>query len=73
MQICHGRVQPLPRAGSEHVNSAIFFSGDSKWIYAITLTTNDITEENIEAGQRLFDQILPAPSAVEGATFRFVQ
>lgn len=56
-------IQPLPRAGAEHVNSSLFFSRDLQFIYSITLTTNNITEENIEVGQKLFSQIL--------ATFRF--
>ena len=61
----HEAIQPLPRSGSEHINSTIFFSKDFKSIYTLTLTTNNITEATIEEGQKLFDQIL--------STFRFVE
>ena len=57
-------MQYLPRAGSENVNSVYFFSKDQKQIYTIELTTNVKTEEQIEKGQKLFDQII--------STFKFL-
>ncbi len=58
-------IQPLPRAGSEHVNSVFFFSKDSTFIYGLTFAPNTISEAKIEEGQELFDQIL--------STFRFFE
>jgi len=58
-------IQPLPRAGNEHVSSAMFFSEDSKFIYTVMLTTNNVTAVNIEVGKTLFDQIL--------STFKFLR
>jgi len=45
--------QPLPRAGSEDVNSAVFFSVDAKAIYTLELKAVDIG-----GGRKLFEQIL---------------
>lgn len=60
--------QPLPRAGSENVNSTMFFSKDSKFIYTIELKTGktalDVSGADINDGQKLFDQIL--------STFKFI-
>lgn len=64
--------QPLPRAGSENINSIVFFSKDSKFIYTLELQTgstafgdtpSDTSEADVEEGQKLFDQII--------STFRF--
>ncbi|GAG38508.1 unnamed protein product, partial [marine sediment metagenome] len=60
--------QPLPRAGSENINSVIFFSKDSEVIYTLDLKTGntalDTPETDVEEGQRLFNQIL--------STFKFL-
>lgn len=54
--------QPLPRAGSENINSVSFLSPDSKSIYTIWLKTGDTSlntsEDDIKQGQDLFSQIL---------------
>jgi len=59
--------QTLPRAGSENVNVVMFFSKDSKFIYALELqtgsTSSDASETDVEEGKKLFDQIL--------STFKF--
>lgn len=60
--------QPLPRAGSENVNSVYFFSKDLKTIYNATLKTDDSSlntpEAEIVEGQKLFSKILE--------TFKFI-
>ncbi|MBU1016832.1 hypothetical protein KJ678_01560, partial [Patescibacteria group bacterium] len=60
--------QPLPRAGSENINSVMFFSKDSKTIYTLELKTGntalDTSESDVNEGQRLFNQIIE--------TFRFI-
>ncbi len=54
--------QPLPRAGSENINSAMFFSKDSKFIYTFELKTGnnalDTSVNDVNEGQRLFNQML---------------
>jgi len=64
--------QPLPRAGSENINSVVFFSKDSKIIYTLELQTgsiasgnapSDASEADMTEGQQLFDQLI--------STFRF--
>lgn len=57
-------MQYLPRAGSEHIYEVIFFSKDLKDIFTIKLITNTKTEEQIQEGQKIFNQIL--------STFRFL-
>jgi len=49
--------QVLPRAGSEHINSADFFSKD-KPILSLELDTLNKREEDIKNGQVLFSHII---------------
>jgi hypothetical protein len=61
--------QPLPRAGSENVNSMVIFSKDSKSVYNFTLQAGDSTlntsQEDVLKGQEIFNQIL--------STFEFTE
>lgn len=61
--------QPLPRAGSENINSIMFFSKDSKIIYNLELKTGnnsfDTPETDVGEGQKLFALIL--------STFKFLE
>ncbi len=54
----------LPRAGSEHIFDATFFSNDQRQILSLTLETPK-DGSKIEEGQKLFDQILQ--------TFKFTE
>lgn len=60
--------QPLPRAGSENVFSAVFFSKDSKIIYTLELKAGDTPfntpVEKVTEGESIFTQIL--------STFKFL-
>ena len=54
--------QPLPRAGSENINSVSFFADDERTIYTLTLQsgrrTQPASEEQIRQGQKIFEEIL---------------
>ena len=56
-------IQPLPRAGSEHITAVDLFSKDFKRILILELETQSRDEKEILKGQEIFDQIL--------STFRF--
>lgn len=54
--------QPLPRSGSENMNSVVLFSKDLKFIYNLSLQTGDsprkTTTKDMLEGKRIFNQIL---------------